>query len=107
MNSSYPAKKTVLKDVDPELVRSLASELKVSDVLASILVIRGFTTYDECKRFFKPSMTGFFDPFLFKDMDTAAERILKALKQKERITVYGDYDVDGITSSALLCRVLR
>ena len=74
----------------------------VSFVVAAILVQRGLTDFETAKNFFRPNWTALHDPFLMKDMDKAVARILQAIKQKERIMVYGDYDVDGTTSVALV-----
>ncbi|HLN53186.1 MAG TPA: DHH family phosphoesterase [Lentimicrobium sp.] len=87
---------------DPEKVGTLAAELNVSEVIAELLVQRGITTYSEAKTFFRPDLDQLHDPFLMKDMDVAVERILNAINHKEKILVYGDYDVDGTTAVALI-----
>jgi single-stranded-DNA-specific exonuclease len=87
---------------DKRLVESLASELNISKTLASLLIQRGITTFEEAKRFFRPTIEDLHDPFLMKDMDTAVLRIQSAIKNNEKILVYGDYDVDGTTSVALV-----
>ncbi len=80
---------------------ALAQQLNIDKSLAQILVQRGITTFDEAKNFFRPSMDDLHDPFLMKDMDKAIDRINTALVNKEKILIYGDYDVDGTTSVAL------
>ncbi len=84
------------------LVLSLAKQLNISSTLANLLVQRGITSFEEAKTFFRPKLTDLHDPFLMKDMEKAIDRIEKALASKERILVYGDYDVDGTTAVALV-----
>ncbi|HNP47671.1 MAG TPA: single-stranded-DNA-specific exonuclease RecJ [Bacteroidia bacterium] len=87
---------------EPSLVQALAKELNVSPTLANLLVQRGITNFNDAKTFFRPSLNDLHDPFLMKDMDKAINRIEHALKNKEKILVYGDYDVDGTTAVALV-----
>lgn len=96
-----------LREIDTRIADHLAKELNVPQAVAAILVGRKLTTFDECKRFFRPDISHLYDPFLFKDMEKAACRVKQALESKEKIVVYGDYDVDGVTSTALLIHVLR
>lgn len=84
-----------------EKTELLAQNLNIDHSLAQILVQRGIATFDEAKDFFRPQMSKLHDPFLMRDMYKAIERIDKALKNKEKILIYGDYDVDGTTSVAL------
>jgi len=108
MSASYRAQeKIAVKEVDESLVQDLAENLSVSPVLARIMVARGLTTYETCEKFFNPRIEDLLDPFLFPQMETAVARITLALEKKEKIAVYGDYDVDGVTSTALLINVLR
>ena len=79
----------------------------ISPVLAQLLVQRGIHTFDEAKRFFRPQLTDLHDPFLMKDMDKAVARLNQAIANKEKILIYGDYDVDGATAVALVYRFLR
>ncbi len=95
------------KEAAPEVVSSLAESLKISPTLASILCQRGVCTFDEAKAFFRPSLSDLHDPFLMKDMDRAVDRLNVALHRSEKILVYGDYDVDGTTSVALMYSFLR
>ncbi len=87
---------------DKKLVDSLASELNINKTLSSLLIQRDIKTYDQAKKFFRPTIEDLHDPFLMKDMDKAIERINKAIRNNEKILVYGDYDVDGTTSVALV-----
>lgn len=88
-------------------VRSLAEELKVSKVIAELLVQRGIYTYEEAKSFFRPDLNELHDPYLMKDMEKAVTRILDAIDRNEKILVYGDYDVDGTTAVSLVYTFLN
>lgn len=92
---------------DPKIVQNLAKDLGVDTVVAQLLVQRGVTTYQEAHQFFRPSLSDLHDPYLMKDMDKAVERIEKAVTQGEKIMVFGDYDVDGTTSVALMSSYLK
>ncbi len=92
---------------EPEKVNSLSRALKVEPLIASLLVQRGIETFEEAQRFFRPSLDDLHDPFLMKDMDKAVLRIEKAIENEENILIYGDYDVDGTTSVALLSSYLK
>ena len=87
---------------DPEKVREISKALGIDQSLGNLLVQRGVTSYDQAKTFFRPSLNDLFDPFLMKDMDKAIARIVRAVENKERILVYGDYDVDGTSAVALV-----
>ncbi|MDF1549008.1 MAG: single-stranded-DNA-specific exonuclease RecJ, partial [Bacteroidales bacterium] len=82
-------------------------ELNISKSLANMLVQRNITTFDEARDYFRPSLDKLHDPFLMKDMDVAIDRLDKAIDSKEKILIYGDYDVDGTTSVALVYSFLR
>ena len=88
-------------------VDTLKKALQVDDIVATLLLQRGIETYEEAKTFFRPSLEDLHDPLLMKDMDKAVERIEAALLQNENILVYGDYDVDGTTSVALMSSYLK
>jgi len=88
--------------VDLEKSEALAKELNISLPLAQLLFRRGICTFDEAKKFFRPSLNDLHDPFLMKDMDRAVARLMGAIENEERIMIYGDYDVDGTTSVALV-----
>ena len=92
---------------DPEIAGRLAAELGVDKVLAQLLVKRGVTTFEQARSFFRPSLDDLHDPFMMKDMDSAVERLRKAITAEEKILVYGDYDVDGTTAVALVYSFLR
>lgn len=85
----------------------LAAELELDPVISLLLVRRGLKTAAEVKKFFKPSLNDLEDPFLMPDMDKAVKRLNKALGEKEKILIYGDYDVDGTTAVSLVYKYLR
>ena len=89
-----------------EDIDTLASALKVDDLVAQLLLQRGISTYEEAKDFFRPQLEDLHDPFLMKDMDIAVNRIEEAIANGENILVYGDYDVDGTTAVALMSSYL-
>ena len=92
---------------DPAAVAALAASLKMSPVLANLLVQRGIDTVERAKKFFDPKLSDLHDPFLMKDMERAVERVAQAVRDGEKIMVYGDYDVDGCTAVALVYKFLR
>lgn len=92
---------------DPTITARLSKELNINEILASLLVQRGITTFDEAKLFFRPQLDQLHSPFLMKDMEEAVARIEKAIENEEKILVYGDYDVDGTTAVALVYTWLR
>ena len=98
---------TIKECSDKESVTRLMDELGVDRLVATLLVQRGITTYDGAKRFFRPQISDLYDPFLMKDMDKAVERLTKAIDNNEKILIFGDYDVDGTTATALMVRYLR
>lgn len=99
----------LLKPSDEEKlnIKQLAEELNIHPVLSKLLVSRGVTNFDEAKKFFRPQLEDLHDPFLMVDMHRAVNRLNEALGHKEKILVYGDYDVDGTTSVALVYSFLR
>ena len=90
-----------------EQASNLAKELDISLIISELLVVRGITTFEEARSFFRPSLNNLHDPFLMKDMDEAVARLNKALSIKEKILIYGDYDVDGTTAVSLVYGFLR
>jgi single-stranded-DNA-specific exonuclease len=101
-------KRWVLKEQgDQQLIEKLSQELNIDHYLTNLLVQRGVTTFEEAKAFFRPSLKDLYDPFLMKDMQEAIIRIEQAIQRKERILVYGDYDVDGTTAVALVYTFFR
>jgi len=91
-----------LPEPKPILVESLSEELGIDSVLASLLVQRGIRDFEQARTFFRPQMEGLHNPFLMKDMDKAILRIRQAMDNGEKVLIYGDYDVDGTTSVALM-----
>ena len=94
-------------EVDKSIASELANSLGINPVMGTLLVNRGIRTEEEARKFFRPQLTNLLDPFLFKDMQKAVDRLNEALGKKERILVYGDYDVDGCTAVALVYRFLQ
>jgi single-stranded-DNA-specific exonuclease len=91
----------------PETVKKLSDELGISPVLAEILVRRRIDTFESARAFFRPTLKDLHDPFLMHGMEQAVDRIVGAVSRKERILVYGDYDVDGTSGTALLWTFLK
>ena len=87
--------------------RELANELGISPILGKFLLDRNIRSVPEAKRFFRPQLSDLHDPFLYTDMDVAVDRLNQALGHKERILVYGDYDVDGCTAVALVYKFIQ
>ncbi len=97
-----------LKSVGNKLIiDQLSQALNIDAGLASLLVQRGVTSFEEAKRFFRPELNQLHDPFLMKDMDKAIQRLSMAIQRREKILVYGDYDVDGTTSVAMVYSFLK
>ncbi len=95
------------KQGDQNEVKHLSAALNVNMVIARLLVQRGIKTYNEAKSFFRPRLSDLHDPFLMKDMDKAVERLNRAVNNQEKVIIYGDYDVDGTTSVALMYLFLK
>ncbi len=91
---------------EQERAAELANEIRVSPVIAQLLLARGIDSADKARAFFRPQLHELHDPFLMKDMDRAVERLNEAMGQRERIMIYGDYDVDGCTAVALVYRFI-
>ncbi len=92
---------------DERVATTLATEMAVPAAIANLMVQRGITTKKQAEDFFNPSLSSLHDPFLMKDMNRAVDRISTAISRNEKILVYGDYDVDGTTSVALMYAFLR
>lgn len=92
---------------DSEKVTSLQKELNINEVICKLLVQRAFYTYNKAKNFFRPQLSHLHNPWLMKDMDKAVDRILKAVKEGEKILIYGDYDVDGTTAVASIYQFIK
>ena len=98
---------TVEKIPSKEKIKKLSEELNVNEIIATLLLQRGIENFDQAKAFFRPSLSDLHSPFLMKDMDKAVQRIENAINNKERILVFGDYDVDGTTAVALVSSYLK
>ncbi|WP_339916281.1 single-stranded-DNA-specific exonuclease RecJ [Yeosuana marina] len=98
---------TLKSQPESKKIEALQNALQVDAITATLLLERGIETYDEAKKFFRPSLDDLHDPFLMKDMDKAVARIEKAMANQENILVFGDYDVDGTTSVALMASYLK
>ncbi len=90
-----------------QTAKDLSEKIGISPILTGLLVDRGITTESAAKRFFRPQLADLINPFLMKDMDVAVDRLNDAIGRKERIMVYGDYDVDGCTAVALVYKFLQ
>ncbi|MBO6024157.1 MAG: single-stranded-DNA-specific exonuclease RecJ [Bacteroidales bacterium] len=95
------------QSVDKQQVAEIVKVLNIDENLATLLVQRGITNYEEAKTFFRPSLSLLHDPFLMKDMDKAVDRVLRAIQDGEKVLVYGDYDVDGTTAVAVVYTYLK
>lgn len=101
-------KRWVLKSkADVKITNKLREELNINAVLAELLVGREIGTFDEAKQFFRPQLSDLHDPFLMQDMEKAIARIIQAIGNKEKILIYGDYDVDGTTAVAVVYSFFR
>ena len=92
---------------DSHKVKELASQLKVEELIATLLVQRGIETFEQAREFFRPSLNDLHNPYLMKDMDKAVSRIETAISNGENILVFGDYDVDGTTAVSLMSSYLK
>ena len=95
------------KEQEEEKIKILQEQLNVSKVISSLLLSRGVDDFDKAKKFFRPSLDDLHDPFLMQDMHNAVDRIQQAIIKNENVLVFGDYDVDGTTSVALLSKYLN
>lgn len=92
---------------DSTIVEEFRSELKVDPIVAELLLQRGINTYDKAQAFFRPKLSDLHDPFLMKDMDAAVDRLTQAIELKQKVMLYGDYDVDGTTAVTLFYVLLK
>ena len=92
---------------ETQQAKELGEKINMSPILSNLLIKRGITTESAAKRFFRPQLADLINPFLMKDMDIAVDRLNDAMGRKERILVYGDYDVDGCTAVALVYKFLQ
>jgi single-stranded-DNA-specific exonuclease len=100
-------KRWSIKEVDAQIVNELQASLRVHPAICKMLVARGIHTFDQAKLFFRPQLTDLHDPFLMKGMQKAVDRICSAIEWNERILIYGDYDVDGTSSVAVVYSFLK
>ncbi len=98
---------TLKEEGNKEIINDLSKSLNINSVLAKLLFHRGITTYEEAKKFFRPTLEDLHDPFLMLNMNKAVDRLNKAITDNENILIYGDYDVDGTTSVALVYSFLK
>ena len=103
----FMKKKWEYYDIDENMVENIMKKHNISRLIAQVLVNRGIVEEKEIQVFLNPTRNDFTDPFLMKDMDKATERIIEAINKKEKIIIYGDYDVDGITSITVLKKFLE
>ena len=100
-------KKWECNKFDDETIEKFANENNISKLLAKVLLNRGFKEKEKVQKFLYPKLEELYDPFLMNDMDVAVQRIIEAYETKEKVTIYGDYDVDGITSISVLKSFLK
>jgi single-stranded-DNA-specific exonuclease len=103
----YKMRWTIKAKPDPNKIDELSRTLEVDGLIAQLLIQRGITNFEEAKKFFRPRLSDLHNPFLMTDMDAAVQRIQTAIDNNENILVYGDYDVDGTTSVALVSSYLQ
>lgn len=97
----------IAPEPQPHKVDKLSQSININPILSKILVNRGITNFNEAKSYFRPSIEDCHDPFLMQDMSIAVNRLIKAIDNEENILVYGDYDVDGTTSVAMMYSFLK
>jgi single-stranded-DNA-specific exonuclease len=102
-----PREKIIVREYDDNIVAKIEKELNISKMFAKILASRGLADFEKSKEFFNPALENLRDPFLFNQMNAAIQRIIMAKEIGEKIVIYGDYDVDGITATSLILRVLK
>lgn len=100
-------KKWEFYESDKELIKEISKKHNISELLANILVNRVIIEDETINVFINPTRNDFYNPYLMPDMEKAVERIIKAIENKEKVMIYGDYDVDGITSATVLKKFLK
>lgn len=100
-------KKWEFYNSDESIIKNIASKFKISELLATVLVNRGICDEKDVELFLNPTRTDFHDPYLMPDMEKAVDRIIKAIDNKEKTIIFGDYDVDGITSITVLTKFFK
>ena len=101
------SKKWIVRERDPARAAQLASTLGVSPIVAHLLIARGHEDAESARTFLNPALDQLHDPFLMRGMSDAVARLVQAIDRQEPILIYGDYDVDGTTGTAVLLRALR
>ncbi len=104
---SLPITRWRLSEVDSAIQEKLSSEFGLSPIVSQILTSRDILEIDDARRFLSPSLTDLHNPYLMKDMRKGVNRLVKAIRNRESIVIYGDYDADGITSVVILLKFLR
>ena len=92
---------------DEKSIRKLSGALRVSPLVAQVLLSRGYDSPEDARRYLEPKLSNLHDPTLLPGVPEAAQKIVTAIGDKRRVTIYGDYDVDGVTSTALLWHCLK
>src|SRR3954471_1495065 len=105
--TSYKRKRWKVAEPDAAVVQMLSAELRIPLLVATLLANRGLTSTDAAAQFLEPKFKDLHSPYLLPNMHAAAERIAVAVREKQKITLYGDYDVDGITGTAMLWHTLK
>ena len=100
-------KKWEYYESNEELINEISEKFNINKIIAKILLNRGITDIEKIKVFLEPNRSNFYDPYLINDMEIAINRIIKAIENKEKVIIYGDYDVDGITSTTVLKKFLE
>ena len=100
-------KKWEFYNSDNVKIKEITEKFNINELVANVLVNRGITDENDIKIFLEPTRADFYDPYLLPDMEKAVERIVKAINEKEKVMIYGDYDVDGITSISVLKKYLE
>ncbi|MGI8542720.1 MAG: single-stranded-DNA-specific exonuclease RecJ, partial [Aridibacter sp.] len=96
-----------IKEHNRTEVAELAKSLKISPLIAALLISRGYDSFESAEKFLNPKYEDLLEPFLLKGIKTAVKRILEAVKNKEKILIWGDYDVDGTTGTVVLRKALE
>src|SRR6266850_3208783 len=107
MSDKRSPKRWIVRQPDIRRTAELATTLGISPIVAGLLVARGYQNLDSAQAFLNPSLDQLHDPFLMRGMSDAVTRLLQAVDNQEPILIYGDYDVDGTTGTAVLLRALR
>ncbi|GAB6553251.1 single-stranded-DNA-specific exonuclease RecJ [Bacillus mobilis] len=107
MNKWIAASHPLNQHLNKKWIYYLSRQFNVTPILIYNLYIQGFTNQDQLEKYFHPNISHLHDPFLMNEMDQAVKRIMKAITNKEKIVIFGDYDCDGITSSSLLFATLK